>query len=66
MNARCDGQKCKELLDQTPEEAMKCTVPQTMVEEIGDEDCKRSRATELAKADRDIGLETLPGGVMPH
>jgi hypothetical protein len=40
MNARCDNDKCKELLDQTPEEAMKCTVPQTMVEDVDGDDCK--------------------------
>ncbi|KAF2274689.1 uncharacterized protein EI97DRAFT_96981 [Westerdykella ornata] len=50
LDARCDNAKCKELLDQTPEEAMKCRVPQTMVEDVGDE----------------TWLETLPGGVMPH
>jgi hypothetical protein len=44
MNARCDNDKCKELLDQAPEEAMKCTVPQTMVEDVDGDDCKPSYA----------------------
>jgi hypothetical protein len=43
MDARCNNDKCSELLDQTPEEAMECTVPQTMVEDIGDADCTYAR-----------------------
>jgi hypothetical protein len=40
VNARCDNAKCKELKDQTPEEAMKCTIPQTAVEDVGDTTCE--------------------------
>ena len=40
MNARCDNDHCKELKYQEPEEAMKCTVPQTMVEDVEGNDCK--------------------------
>lgn len=43
MDAFCFGDKCKELKYQEPEEAMKCTLPQTMVEDIGDgENCMYS------------------------
>jgi hypothetical protein len=34
MNARCDGDVCKELKTQTAEEAMKCTIPRVVEEEI--------------------------------
>ncbi|KAF2265225.1 hypothetical protein CC78DRAFT_553126 [Lojkania enalia] len=50
MDARCDNDKCKELLDQPPEEAMKCTISQTMVEDV----------------DGDEWLQTIPGDVLPN
>ncbi|KAK3323881.1 hypothetical protein B0T19DRAFT_486166 [Cercophora scortea] len=34
MNARCDGDVCKELKSQTPEEAMNCTIPQVVKEDF--------------------------------
>ncbi|KAF2744061.1 hypothetical protein M011DRAFT_409128 [Sporormia fimetaria CBS 119925] len=43
MNARCNIDRCPGVLErQTDDQAMECTVPQTMVEDIGDEDCKRT------------------------
>lgn len=40
VNARCTGDTCKELLRQAPEDAMKCTVPQTMKEDVDGNGCK--------------------------
>lgn len=40
VNARCDGDHCKELVRQTDDEAMKCQVPQTMKEDVEGLDCK--------------------------
>ncbi|KAF2011892.1 hypothetical protein BU24DRAFT_396523 [Aaosphaeria arxii CBS 175.79] len=40
MNARCDNDACKELKSQTPEEAMKCTIPPVVKEPI--DQCKLS------------------------
>jgi len=34
LDARCDGDVCKELKSQTPEEAMKCTKPRVVGEDI--------------------------------
>ncbi|CAO2653385.1 Nn.00g027960.m01.CDS01 [Neocucurbitaria sp. VM-36] len=34
MNARCDGDVCNVLKTQTPEEAMKCTIPRTVEEDV--------------------------------
>ncbi|ORY09841.1 hypothetical protein BCR34DRAFT_625552 [Clohesyomyces aquaticus] len=48
VNARCDNDHCKELIRQSDEDAMKCTVPQTMKEDV----------------DGNQWLETIPGGVM--
>lgn len=34
LKARCSGDKCSELLTQSAEDSMKCTVPQTMKENV--------------------------------
>ncbi|KAK0110197.1 hypothetical protein ONS96_001820 [Cadophora gregata f. sp. sojae] len=34
LNARCTGDRCKELLRQSDEDAMKCTMPQTVKEDV--------------------------------
>lgn len=39
MNARCNGDKCKELLSQSAEDSEKCTIPQTMKEDVDGSSC---------------------------
>lgn len=34
LNARCSGDKCKELLTQSAEDSEKCIIPQTMKEDV--------------------------------
>ena len=34
LNTRCDNDKCSELLSQSAEDSMKCTIPQTMKENV--------------------------------
>lgn len=34
LNARCTGDRCKELARQSDEDSMKCTIPQTMKEDV--------------------------------
>jgi hypothetical protein len=63
MNARCDNDHCKELNYQEPEEAMKCTVTQTMVEDVEGNDCSYLHLLQLTTMLIWTGLETLPGGV---
>lgn len=69
MNARCTGDVCSELKTQTAEESMKCTVPQTVNEDI--DGCKLHLPTVLSKgshmlnpADPLAGLTSLPGNRM--
>lgn len=68
MNARCTGDTCKELKTQTAEEAMKCTKPRVVEEDI--DGCKSDllaffgRSHELNLADDLVGLSTLPGDTM--
>jgi hypothetical protein len=40
LNARCDNDHCSELVRQTDEEAMKCKVAQTVVEDVDGYGCK--------------------------
>ncbi|KAH8662806.1 hypothetical protein BGZ60DRAFT_454444 [Tricladium varicosporioides] len=48
LNARCRNDKCSELLSQSGEDSMKCTIPQTMKEDV----------------DGNAWLPKIPGGVM--
>ncbi|KAF2469766.1 uncharacterized protein BDR25DRAFT_227470 [Lindgomyces ingoldianus] len=43
LNARCDNDKCKELVRQSDEDAMKCTIPQTMKEDVDGNGCTSTR-----------------------
>ena len=45
MNTRCNGDACPALKSQTPEEAMKCTVPRTVNEDI--DGCKLAHCSDL-------------------
>ncbi|KAF1843518.1 uncharacterized protein K460DRAFT_287646 [Cucurbitaria berberidis CBS 394.84] len=47
MNARCNGDVCTETKVQTPEEAMKCTIPQTVDEQI--DGCKSELPKSLVR-----------------
>lgn len=40
MNVRCANDVCSELLRQSNEDAMKCTIPQTMMEDVNGNGCK--------------------------
>jgi len=43
LDARCSNDQCSELERQSDEDAMKCSIPQTVVEDVdGFETCKRS------------------------
>ena len=42
LDARCSNDQCRELERQSDEDAMKCSIPQTVVEDVdGSETCKR-------------------------
>lgn len=49
MDARCTGDVCKELKTQTAEEAMNCTKPQFVKEDI--DGCKLALLTLLRRSD---------------
>lgn len=40
LNARCSNDQCSELARQSDDDAMKCSIPQTMVEDVDGYDCK--------------------------
>lgn len=64
LNAFCSGDRCSELQRQTDEEAMKCAIPQTVVEDVEGDGCK---FYEFCFVNQQLtttsGLESLPGGV---
>lgn len=62
LNARCNNAVCKELKTQSSEEAMRCTLPQTAVENVdGCESPFELRDTFLVDKDTTIGLDSIPG-----
>jgi hypothetical protein len=68
LDARCSNDHCSELERQSDEDAMKCAIPQTVVEDVDGENCKldeRSGVYMRSFANwTESGLETLPGGVV--
>jgi hypothetical protein len=63
LNARCNNAVCKELKTQSSEEAMRCTLPQTAVEDV---DGCRSHSfpryvRESSPTDIHSGLNGIPG-----
>jgi hypothetical protein len=52
LNARCSNDHCTELERQSDEDAMKCSIPQTVVEDVDGYDCKRSSGHERYRANR--------------
>lgn len=40
LNARCSNDVCSELLSQTPEAAINCTISQTMKEDVDGDGCE--------------------------
>jgi len=62
LNARCSGDKCKELLTQSAEDSEKCIIPQTMKEDV--DGCKSARADIDLWLTCILGLTKLPGDVV--
>jgi hypothetical protein len=66
LNARCSNAVCKELRTQTSEEAMRCTLPQNVPEEV--DGCRSSRVPKderVVKLTRQrVGLDKIPGMAM--
>jgi hypothetical protein len=65
MDSRCTGDTCTELKYQSSEDAMKCTIPGTVQENVNG--CKSTDAHEMSprEADKCTGLTALPGNRMP-
>jgi hypothetical protein len=63
LNARCTNDQCSELKRQSDEDAMRCAIPQTVVEDVDGDSCKSLRLVEGIVLINVLGLETLPGGV---
>jgi hypothetical protein len=64
LNARCSGDRCGEIERQSDEEAKKCAIPQTVVEDVDGNDCELLCVSMRMWANMlFLGLESLPGGV---
>lgn len=62
LNARCNNAVCKELKTQSSEEAMRCTLPQTAVEDV--DGCGSTLSPlhlETPAADIYTGFNSIPG-----
>jgi hypothetical protein len=68
LDARCSNDQCSELERQSDEDAMKCEIPQTVVEDVDGDNCKLDTNSGLyvtSSANQiSSGLTTLPGGVV--
>ena len=50
LNARCSNDHCSELERQSDEDAMKCSIPQTVIEDVDGYECKHSLLHERYRA----------------
>jgi hypothetical protein len=67
LNSRCGNAVCSELKTQTSEEAMKCTLPQNVPEQV--DGCTLNTLNHALKSTLltvGIGLSQIPGNVMVH
>lgn len=65
MDGRCTGDVCKNLKYQETEEAVKCTLPKTVDEDVDDCMLRRSWQNLERNADDNVGLDALPGNRVP-
>jgi hypothetical protein len=66
LNARCTNDQCSELKRQSDEDAMKCAIPQTVVEDVDGDSCESAYRAFIRNIKLTYlpGLQTLPGGVL--
>jgi len=70
MDARCGGDRCKVLDRQSNEDAIKCSIPQTAVEDVDGNECMFCKFHlgqgkiffgENSRTNVGIGLDVIPG-----